>query len=128
MHIEGTSTPTSTFASCPAIPALKQPINGPSPIVDESSGPIDSLMGTPSAFCSNPRPPPDSRNLKNRSEVWFHFIRVPDCDPEEAVTTCNHCQRQWKCHPKRQGTSAMKSTCHSKSWTRVKHSWSQNKK
>ena len=108
MNIKGRNTSTSTAASSPGIP--EQPIDAPCPMVEESTGPIESSVGTrtPSAFCSNPRPPPGSRVPKNRSLVWVHFTRVPDCDPEEPIATCNHCGRQWKCHPKRQGTSAMK--------------------
>ncbi|KAG2717431.1 hypothetical protein I3760_03G174600 [Carya illinoinensis] len=106
--MEGTNTPTSTGASCPSISAQEQLIDIPSPIVDESSEPIGSSVGTPSAFHSTPHPPSGSRNPKNRSEVWSHFTKVPDCDPKEPVATCNHCHRQWKCHLKRQGTSAMK--------------------
>ena len=83
--MEGTNTPTSTGASCPGIPAPEQPIDIPIPIVDESSGPIGSSVGTPSAFHSTPRPPPGSRNIKNRSEVWSHFTKVPDCDPKEPI-------------------------------------------
>ena len=42
------------------------------------------------------------------SEIWKHFTRIPDGDPDHPRAKCNYCGTTYAAHPKNSGTSSMK--------------------
>lgn len=41
------------------------------------------------------------------SDVWDHYTKVKDSDPEDPRCTCNYCGADYACHSQRVGTSSL---------------------
>ena len=79
-----------------------------------------SSMPTPTSSTptATPTDTPDSslppqgtskrKPTKPPSEVWDHFTKVKECDPNYPRATCNYCGIDYACHGKRNETSNMK--------------------
>ncbi|KAF8776718.1 hypothetical protein HU200_003450 [Digitaria exilis] len=50
---------------------------------------------------------PQSRKRK-RSEIWLHFTKIYTTDPKRVYAVCHCCDRGYKAHPKKDGTSHLK--------------------
>ncbi|PON83907.1 Ribonuclease H-like domain containing protein, partial [Trema orientale] len=48
------------------------------------------------------------RKIRQKSDVWEHFTRIEDGDPNEPRAACNYCGKSYAAHPKNCGTSTLR--------------------
>ncbi|CAA0830232.1 Unknown protein [Striga hermonthica] len=54
------------------------------------------------------------RKVQSRSRAWAHFTKILGSKGDVVGAQCNHCDKQYVCHTKRNGTSSL--LAHMNSW------------